>query len=276
MATPPAGELNLATLRPKSHLTVRLLFEGGWSVLTILGAIFLLTGIGTAFLARFLISAEKRYEREGRTVQASVTSKDTYTTRSTSGTGRHRRTRTRTHYRVAYTFRTDDGTSHSGRGNVSHSLWSSLAPGKPIEVQYLPDNPSKNRPAAAKQGRTVWFVVLFPLTFGGAGLVMLAIVGRRARKHGTLLTQGNLTRGTVEEKTLRRDIRINNRSPYAISYRFESADGGTHTGKDLVLDEATAATLEPGEPVGVLYLPTRPDQCTLFRKKWMKYFQQTG
>jgi hypothetical protein len=276
MATPPAGELNLATLRPKSHLTLRLLFEGGWSVLTILGAVFFLTGVGTVFLARYLISTEKRYEREGKTVQATVTRKDTYTTRSTSGSGRHRHTRTRTHYRVHYTFRSDDGKSHSGRGNVSHSLWSSLDPGRPIEVQYLPGNPSKNRPAAAKQGKTVWVFLLFPVIFGGAGLVMLVIVGRRAARHGTLLTQGNLTRGTVEEKTLRRDIRINNRSPYAISYRFESADGGTHTGKDLVLDEATAARLEPGQPVGVLYLPTHPDKCTLFREKWMKYFQQTG
>ena len=51
VASTPSGELSLATMRPKGNLTLRLMFEGGRTVLTILGAVFALVGVGTVFLA---------------------------------------------------------------------------------------------------------------------------------------------------------------------------------------------------------------------------------
>jgi hypothetical protein len=276
MASAPDGELNLAALRPKSHLKLRLMFDGGWKWLTLIGVIFALVGIGTIFVAKYFIALEKRYEREGKTAMGTVTKKDTYTTTSSHGTGRRRRTTRTTHYRVYYEFTDAEAHKHSGKDNLSYSRWRELEAGSSIEIQYLPSDPAKNRPLAARHGKTIWFVVLFPVVFGGAGLVMLLIVGRRAAKHGRLLANGTLTRGVVEEKAERHDITINNRHPFSITYTFALSDGEVHTGKDLVTDLRFAAKLAQGEAVGVIYSPASPDECTLFREKWMKHFQASG
>jgi len=276
MASTPDGELDLTTLRPKSGLTARLMFDGGWTVLTILGLVFTAAGVGTIFLASFLISREQRYEREGRTVQGTVTRKDTYTTRSTTGTGRHRRTRTTTHYRVHYTFATEDGTRHSNHGNVPSRLWRSLSKGSSIEIEYLPDKPESNRPTASRAGWKAWLIVLFPVGFGGAGLLMLFFSVRRARKYAALLSNGRLTKAAVDRKEVRNDITINNRHPYDIHYTFALPDGTIQEGKDLILDRRITDSLEPGSPIGVIYMPADPSQCALFREKWMKFFQHGG
>jgi hypothetical protein len=115
--------------------------------------------------------------------------------------------------------------------------------------------------------------VLFPVVFGGAGLIMLVIVGRRARKYASLLANGTLTKAAVEEKRLRTDITVNSRHPYDIHYTFALPDGTIHAGKDMVLDQGLAAKMEPGSPIGVIYLPADPDKCAIFREKWLKFFQ---
>jgi len=273
VATIPEGELNLATLRPKGNLTLRLMFAGGWAVLSIMGIIFTLVGIGMTFFAWHSVTSEKRYEKEGMIAEGTVLRKDTYTTRSTSGTGRRRRTRRRTHYRVYYTFAAQDGSKHSGKDNLSHSTWSRLKKGSKLKIQYLPSDPAKNRPEAAKPGMMAWLVVLFPIGFGGAGLVMLIIPLRRAIKHAGLLSSGTLTKGAVDGKRQRTDITINNRHPYNIAYTFALADGEVHTGEELVMDRKMSDRLNVGDPIGVIYLPTNPDKNAIFRDKWMKHFQ---
>lgn len=273
METAPGNDLDLTTLRPKGHLTLRLMFDGAWTVLTVAGAIFALVGLVTVFVAAHLISLERRYEREGKVVQGTVESKDHYTTRSRSRRGH---SRTHHHYRVAYAFQAADGQTHKGKGEIARSLWNRLGRGSTIDVQYLPAKPSKNRPASAKSGALVWLFVLFPVGFGGAGLVMLAIVRRRAARHAGLLSNGTLTKGAVEEKKVRRDITINRRHPYDIHYTFALPDGTLQTGKDLILDAKLTDRLEPGDAVGVIYLPADPQQSSLFREKWMKHFQTSG
>jgi len=273
MATTPDGELSLAALRPKSCLMPRLMFEGAWKWLTLIGLVFGLVGVGTVFMAAFFISLEKRYEREGKTAAGTVTNKDTYVTTSSHGSGSRRRTTRTTHYRVYYDFTDASGNKHSGKDELSYSLWQQLQPGSSIEIQYLPDKPTQNRPTAARHGSAIWFVALFPVVFGGVGLVLLAIVGRRAARNSRLLANGTLTRGVVEEKTVRHDITINNRHPFSVTYTFALPDGEVHTGKDLVTDRAFAEKLDAGQPVGVIYLRGEPDTCTLFHEKWMKYFQ---
>ncbi len=270
----PEGDLDLAALRPKGGLTARLMFDGAWTVLTILGLVFAAVGVGTIFVGIHMVSVEKRYEREGKTVKGTVASKDTYTTRSTTGTGRRRRTRTSRHYRVDYAFTAEDGTRHSGRKNIPSGAWHALEKGSDIDIEYIPAEPSRNRPVASRAGWKAWLIWLFPIGFGGAGLAMLAIVLRRARKYATLLAAGTLTKGAVDSKQVRRDITVNNRHPFDVHYTFALPDGTIQTGKDLVLDRAVADRLEPGTPVGVLYSPDRPDRCALFREKWLKFYQQ--
>ncbi|MFW6162833.1 MAG: DUF3592 domain-containing protein [Planctomycetota bacterium] len=274
MDATPEGDLDLAALRPKGHLTLRLMFDGLWKAVTILGLIFALVGVGTVLVALHLVSAERQYEREGKIVKGTVTKKDTYTSRSRSGTGRRRRTRTRRHYRVYYTFEAPDGKTRSGRDTVSSGLWRSLGKGSAIDIQYLPSDPDRHRAAAAATGSKVWLVWLFPVGFGGAGLLMVGIAARRARKYAPLLRNGTLTRAAVDSKEMRTDITINKRHPHDIHYTFALPDGTVQTGKDLVLDQALAERLEPGSPIGIIYQPDHPERCALFRNKWLKFFEQ--
>ena len=59
MAVPPDSELNLATLRPKGALGLRLMFDGGWKVLTLLGLVFATVGLVMVFVAYYTISLEQ-------------------------------------------------------------------------------------------------------------------------------------------------------------------------------------------------------------------------
>jgi len=255
---PPADEsvLNLAALRPKSFLRLRLMFDGFWKVLTIIGLVFALTGAASGGLAAYFVHLEQRYRREGRTTTASGT-----------------RRRTTRHYRVSYTFTAPDGSTHAGRGNTPYSRWKSLKPGDRIKVQYLASEPSKNRLFGEGGNAARWLIVLFPIAFGCGGAVMLAIAARAAGRTAHLLANGVLTRGVVEEKAERKSITINGRHPYDITFTFSLADGTVHTGKALVTDIALAERLEPGTTIGAIYLPTNPDRCAVFNEKWRKYFR---
>ena len=110
------------------------------------------------------------------------------------------------------------------------------------------------------------------LAFIIAAVIMLVIVGRRACKHGNLLTTGTFTQATVEGKRVRSDITINSMHPYNVSYRFSLPAGGEQTGEDLVTDLEFAAKLDAGTPVGVIYNPSDPSTCTIFRDKCLKHF----
>jgi len=250
--------------------SARLMLEGGWKWLTFLGMAFALATVVAALVAGYLISREKRFEREGETATATIHKKDSYT--STSGRSR----RTKRHYRIFYTFAAPEGKTRQGKGELSRGRWQKLEPGDKIEIQHLPSDPSQNRLVGSETGKMVWLVLLFPFGFGVASLIILGLVGRRAARHARLLANGVLTRGVVEEKRERRDITINNRHPYSVRYRFDLPTGESQTGKDLVTDLAFASKLAPDQPVGVIYLPEDPAKCTLFRDKWLRHFESGG
>lgn len=270
MAAQPGKELDLSSLRPKGFLRLRLMFEGAWKILTLVGIVFGLGAIVGAAVLYFLIAEEQSYRREGVRAAATVTDKGTYRTRS----GDSGSQTTTTHYRVYYTFKDAGGASHAGKGDVERELWDQLQPGGTLEVEYLPSRPSRNRPTGSGMGGFVWLFVLIPAIAGTVGVVMLVIVGRRAARNARLLTQGTLTRGVVEEKAEETSITINDRHPFRIAYTFALPDGEVRTGKDLVADLAFAAKLAPGAPVGVVYLPADPARSALFHDRWMKYFHR--
>jgi hypothetical protein len=268
------GELSLSALRPKGNLKLRLMFDGGWKWLTMIGLIFALVAVGSFFVVLHAISVEQRFEKEAQEATAKIEKKDTYTTTEEDTESGH--THIVKHYRVFYTFGIPDGRSIEGKGELRRKRWESLSPGDSIQIEYLPSEPNRNRPIEARSGKLVRLMILLPAVFLAVSGVMLAIVGRRASKHGRLLSQGTLTEGTIEEKVERRDITINNRHPYTVRYVFELPDGESHAGKDLITDQDFAAKLMPGKPVGVIYLPGDPRKCTLFRDKWAKYFVEGG
>ena len=270
----PDADQNLAALRPKGLLRLRMMFDGFWKWLTLMGVIFTAVGVAAAGVAGYFILLEVRYGREGRTATGQVTGKDTYATHSSSDSSGT----STTHYRVAYTFTAPDGSTHSGSGDTQYERWEPLAPGDPIEVQHLASDPATHRLLGERTGGLAWLFVIFPVAFGGAGVVLLVVAARSGGKKARLLANGTLTRGVVEAKEEHTNITINDRHPYDVTFTFALAlaDGEVHTAKTLVTDFKFAATLEPGTPIGAIYLPGDPDKATIFQDKWKKHFRATG
>lgn len=266
MAATQDGVLNLAALRPKGLLRLRLMFDGFWKWLTLIALLFTAIGVVAGGVAGYFVLLEVRYDREGHTATGKVTDKDTYATRSSDSNI------SSTHHRVAYTFTAPDGSVHSGRGETTQDRWEPLKPGDPIEVQYLASSPATNRLLGERTGGIEWLIVLFPLLFGGVGLILLLVCARSAGRTARLLARGILTRGVVQSKQERTSITINDRHPYDVTFTFSLADGTARTGTALVTDIKLAQRLEPGTPIGAIYLPDAPDQCAVFNERWRKHF----
>lgn len=274
MTNMTSGELNLSALRPKSNLKLRLMFDGGWKWLTIIGAVFAFVAVISLLVVLHAMSVERRFEKESVVTTATITEKNTYTTTEEDTETGHRQIER--HYRVFYTFAAHDGRDVQGKAEVRKQRWESLSPGDTIQIEYLQSEPGENRPVEGRPGKLVALFILLPVVFLAVSVILLAIVGRRASRHGRLLSQGTLTQGTIEEKIERQDITINNRHPYTVRYVFDVPEGVSHAGKDLITDLDFAARLLPGKPVGVIYLPGDPGKNTIFRDKWAKYFVEAG
>lgn len=267
MATRPGPELDLSQLHPKRFLRLRLMFEGPWKILSLVGIVFGLGALVGLVVLSVLVAEEQSFRREGVRVAATVTDKDTYQKRSGN-----RGNSSSTHYRVHYRFSDAGGAAHEGHGDVSRQLWDALQPGGALEVEYVPSRPGRNRPAGSSARGLIGAVALVPTIAGLVALVMFAIVGRRAVRSARLLGQGVVTQGMITAKREDTSLTINNRHPFRVSYTFTLGNGEVRTGADLVADLEFAAKLTPGGPAGVVYLAADPAQSALFRDHWIRYF----
>lgn len=119
------------------------------------GGLFLLLGTIFGGVALYLWSAveERQLAAEGRTARAELLRKDIVADR-TSGS------QVRPVFRVHYRFE-----RVSASAQIGEALWRRLSPGDPIEVTYLPSDPSVHRVEAQQRD------IVLPLVFGLIGLV---------------------------------------------------------------------------------------------------------
>ena len=263
---------DLASLQPAGSARLRLMFDGFRKALTFAGLIVLAVAVGSTFLARFLIQLEGRYEAEGAITPGTVENRYTRTETSRDTDGR-RRTST-THW-VEYRFSPEEGMTLHGKDSVGRSLYGSLPVGATVEVQYLQSDPSTNRVAQEAPGRAIAWILLLPGLTGLAALVLLGIAWRRAGRHLRLLRHGRAVDGVVKDKRPNPHVRINGRPVLRIRYQFE-ADGGVCTAEENVYSRAIAETLQPGDPVVVVFDPRDPSRSRLFRARWMRLLRSAG
>src|SRR2546428_2574839 len=102
------------------------IFFGG--VLLFIGAIFLL-------IAGSDLAQKQRFQKEAQRVQGVILAKDIL---------KASKNRT-TQYRLRYRFTPLQGQQAAGSDSVDVETWETLQPGNPIEVEYLPADPSRNR-----------------------------------------------------------------------------------------------------------------------------------
>lgn len=263
------GFVDLSSMRPKSFLKLRLMLDGAWKILTLIGVCFALGAVVALIVLALAIRQERTYQREGLTAGGTVTSKTTETdTERDIHTGAEHTT---TAYVLGYSFQVD-GNTLEGRGTVPEAKWQAASVGGPVAIQYLPSDPARNRPVQ-DNAVLVWLLLFLPGGLLVTAAVMLLISGRRACRMARLLGQGKLVQGMVDSKEERTNIEINGKHPFTVRYSFQADDGRGHTGEDLVTDLAFANALTAGEAVGVIFMPGDADSSALFRDKWQRYYR---
>lgn len=91
---------------------------------------------------------------------------------------------------------------------------------------------------------------------------MLAWRTRRAQKVVTVLREGEAVRGKIIEVSENYSVRINQRHPWTIRYRFQ-ANGQGHEGSVSTLNPV-GDHLQAGKAVYILYLPSEPGWNALY------------
>ncbi len=220
-------------------------FGGIWLVV---GTIFLVVGVSVGVYRSQL---NDRLDKEGRTVDGIVLTKEIYTTSNKRGS------RSSPSYRVAFRFVPREGEMVRGTADVTTEEWDLLEERGPIQVTYLPEQPQSYRVTGQSQD------VLLPIIFGVVGGVVGSIggfivynaVGKRKREKELSRT------GVTAEATIT-DIgpsylRINGVSQIKVSYHFQDGRGQTREGSCTMSPEV-AGNWSPGQKGQVRYDPRKP------------------
>ena len=265
----PQGSLSFSDLRPKPWLKLRMMFERGYRFQVVAGAILLLIAAALGLKIVNTFQLERCYRTEGIVATATVEQKSTQYVSSRVA-----------YFDIHYSFTTTDGQSIRASEDVSKERWDALNEGDPIEIEYLPGEPSSNRLLGVKgdetvRGRAVWPYLLIPVPVAAVAVLLLGEVARRTSKHCLLLGRGVLGRGMIDEKEEHKELKTRDGFPFIVRFHFDLPGGRTQTAEELISDLDFADSLTPGEPAGVIYLPGRPARCAIFREDWLRFFETT-
>jgi hypothetical protein len=149
---------------------------------------------------------------------------------------------------VAYRFEAS-GRPYIGRAKVRLSRWRTLQTGSPLDVRYLPADPSQNVVIGAEPGvLPAWLPFLLAAAAGTGGVLCLVGLNRQR----ALLTDGRpapaLVTAVVKHQT------SHGASRRSIRYTFPLLSGAIATGKSEAPRKAPAV----GSVICVVYDPDRP------------------
>ena len=207
---------------------------GGWWVI--------ITGVMMLFLSlasSSTLSLAERFEREGRSASATVTSK--YTTESRDSDGD-----VTTTYWFSLEYRTQRGEEITKEATVSGSRYRAASEGAQVELLYLETEPERIEIEIGSNRRISRWTQIFSLIIGIAWLSGLwsvggwAVAAVRARRYGTRVT------ATIEE-VKRTAVRVNGRARYRLVWK----DASGRSGHSLLQKEAQIRTFGPGDQIDV-------------------------
>jgi len=220
---------------------------------SLIWGIFIFVGLVLLGLGIWQSLGDRRFAHEALAVRGTVITKTTRT--SSSGTGSRSRNQ---HYEIIYRFAVQ-GEMREGRDELTQDDWDRLKQGGPVEVQYLPDNPSSNRLA----GPSRWFenalFVLIGLVLTATGAVGGVRAARRARLDARLQQQGISTKGTITELAPGM-LKLNDVKQWRLRYEYEDAQGRRHV-QMFDLPEEEARQWKVGDVGLVRYDPATPTEA---------------
>lgn len=218
--------------------------------LLLFGGIWFLVGLPFTVIGIYVWTAEREFDRDARVATGVVLSKDVNHSRNKDGS-------TSTSYSVRYRFTPRGGRSLEGESGVDRDGWNRLAEREPIEIAYLPSDPSNNRVRGIRKMVLAWIFTGLGSLFTVAGGVILAFGIRGSVRHRRLRANG-LTADAVVTRVQASNVRVNRRRQARVCYEFRDDRGQPHTGKShhMPINEATA--WKAGDRITIRYDRDRP------------------
>lgn len=230
---------------------VRLAFR---SFLLLFGAIMLFVGSILLFIAGSDVRTAREYEATGRRAQGEVIRKDLR--RATSNTS--------TSYELTYRFGSA-GRALERTESVDVHVWEAVEPGHRVEVEYLPGNGGSVR-LAGRDGSGSWIAAAVGGGIALVGAVLFSIGGRALVRRWRIYRTGTSAPGTVTD-VRETNVRVNNRTQWAVHYTYRDHVGQTRTGDSGPLPPGEAQEWQQGDTGLVRFDPERPERSVWVGKE---------
>ncbi|MDI9383978.1 MAG: hypothetical protein QM518_06735 [Verrucomicrobiota bacterium] len=231
---------------------------------------YLLTGLAVGIglglpLLFFLIDGmrppwlDTQLDRGGRSAEATIDSIERM---------EHTHINNQNPWKIVYHWTDSDGRRESGLGYLLDRDQGGLQPGDRLAIDYLPQATKVSRPTGGMAGVVpIWAYyltigLLIPELIGG--VLCWRYARRQIAATHALLCHGTAVRAEVQGKRVLRFIRVNNRHPVDLDYRFHDEQGRPHTGRDRTYDVGWADHLKVGESIVVIFDPDFPDDNVIW------------
>ncbi|MFZ5877659.1 MAG: DUF3592 domain-containing protein [Nitrospirota bacterium] len=218
----------------------------------VFGGLWLTVGLPFVFGGIHLFRIESRFGEDAVAVQGMVLTRDIHRARSNDGG-------TSTRYEVTYRFTADDGRTFEHRDSVNVQTWEALTERGPVEVRYLPDDPTQSRIA----GETDW---AGPLIMGGLGGVFAVAGGLivaydvRRRVVRARLQREGVSADAIVTSVEPTNFLVNRVPQWVIRYRYVDDRGRTHEGTSEYLSPEEAGEWKEDDVGRVHYDRQQPAQ----------------
>jgi hypothetical protein len=156
-----------------------------------------------------------------------------------------------------YTFKTPERLGVSNEATVSGSAYNALTNGGPIDIVYLPENPTKSR--ARGEYSMVWVTLPMGVVFTSIGVLCLGFGIPRILSDARMRRHGVLTEATVTE-VIHENVTVNNAKQARVGYHFNDERGLRQEGQSPLMPEPDAAQWTAGRKVYVKYDRDRPSK----------------
>jgi hypothetical protein len=211
------------------------------------GGIWFLVGIVFGAVGAGLLWSGWQFRTRGESVEARVLRK--YSERGSKGSFS---------YHLDYEFRTGRGDWIAGKDAVDRAAWERAPENGTVRVQYLPDQPGKNRVPSSEDD---WQPPIFAgvgLVFGGIGGVLTFRSLSRVSTILRVLREGIRADATVLDVRLT-NVSINRIRQSKVRYAYNDFTGVRHEGESDYVSPVEAALWQPGERGTVRYDQNRPE-----------------
>jgi hypothetical protein len=221
--------------------------------LLLFGGIWFVVGLPFAVIGIYVWTAEREFEREARVATGIVVSKDINHSRNKDGS-------TSTSYSVRYRFTPRGGRTLEGESGVDRDGWNRFAEREPIEIAYLPSDPSNNRVRGTSKMVLAWIFTGLGGLFTVAGAVILGF-GIRSSVRDRRLRDTGMTAEAVVTRVKATTVKINKRRQARVFFEFRDDRGQTRTGRSAHLPIDDAMAWKPGDRITIRYDRDRPQHA---------------